>query len=139
MLKQSIPCEDIRNAVWDELGNIYISSHGKIWVCSVDNGKEIISYSPNQSYGQINTILLTQKHLLIFYQKGRIELLIKFYPELLDQDSVLKPFKVDKFYENERGIVHALYNHHFTKILVGYRDGFLGSISIAAESNKNEE
>jgi hypothetical protein len=81
---------------------------------------------------------LTPKHVIIFYSNGRTEWLIKFYPELLEEDSTVKPFQLDKFHESSRKVVHALYDHQFTKLLLAYDDGFLGVLEIPAEDNKNE-
>lgn len=36
-------------------------------------------------------------------------------------------------------MVHALYDHHFTKILIAYDDGFLGTLNVPAEKSQSEE
>ena len=46
---------------------------------------------------------------------------------------------MDKYYEDKKKTVHAVYNHHFTKILLAYEDGFLGSLDIEAEKYPNED
>jgi hypothetical protein len=35
--------------------------------------------------------------------------------------------------------VHAIYDHHFTKLLLAYDDGFMGVLEIPAEDNKADE
>lgn len=87
----------------------------------------------------VRALQLTPKHVIAFYSNGRTEWLIKFYPELLEEDSTVKPFQLDKFHESPRRVVHALYDHLFTKLLLAYDDGFLGVLEIPAEDNKNEE
>jgi hypothetical protein len=87
----------------------------------------------------VRALQLTPKHIIAFYSSGRTEWLIKFYPELLDEDSTSKPFQLDKFHESTRRVVHALYDHHFTKLLLAYDDGFMGVLEIPAEDNSNEE
>ena len=87
----------------------------------------------------MRSLILTQKHIIAFYSNGRAEWLIKFYPELLDEDSTLKPFQLDRYHEGAKKVVHALYDHQFSKILMAYDDGFLGVLNVPAEFGQSEE
>ena len=57
-----------------------------MWIWSTETGKELASYDIGiEGQGQlVRSLLLTQKHILVFYSTGRVEWLIQFYPELLD-------------------------------------------------------
>jgi hypothetical protein len=88
---------------------------------------------------RIQSIQLTKKHIIVFYNTGRIEWLIKFYPELLEEDSALKPFQIDKYYQSTRRIMHGMYDHQFQNLLIAYEEGFFGYLKIIADSNEAEE
>ena len=77
-------------------------------------------------------MLLTQKHLITFFSNGRTEWLIKYYPELLDEDSVVKPFQLDRYQDTNKKVIHSLYNHDFSKLLLVYDDGFMGVLAVPA-------
>ena len=57
-----------------------------MWIWSTETGKELASYDIGiEGQGQlVRSLLLTQKHILVFYSTDRVDWLIKFYPELLD-------------------------------------------------------
>ena len=65
---------------------IYVSSQNKLWVWSSESGKEIVGYDIEQEGPDnlVRSLILTQKHIIVFYSNGRTEWLIKYYPELLD-------------------------------------------------------
>ena len=54
-------------------------------IVSSENGKELASYDIEAEEEElyIKSLQLTQRHIIVFYNTGRIEWLIKFYPELL--------------------------------------------------------
>lgn len=83
--------------------------------------------------------MLTQKHIIVFYSGGRSEWLAKFYPELLDEDTLVRPFQLDRFHDSPRRPLHAVYDHQLQRLLLAYEDGFLGVLGVAAETNKAEE
>ena len=65
---------------------LYLSSEHRLWVWSSETGKEIVSYDIEQEGPDdlVRSLVLTQKHIIVFYSNGRAEWLIKYYPELLD-------------------------------------------------------
>lgn len=83
---------------------MYISNGQKIFLFSTDTEKEIISYDLEEEAGSnevnvISNFLLTLKHLIVFYTNGKIEWLIKYYPDLMEEeDASNRPFQLDKFY-----------------------------------------
>lgn len=47
----------------------------------------------------MTNLLLTKKHLIIFYRNGRVEWLNKYYPDLMEEEDIsLRPFYLDKMY-----------------------------------------
>lgn len=108
---------------------------------SVESGQEVAAYDIEQEGPDnlVRSLVMTQKHIIAFYSNGRAEWLIKYYPELLDEDSLTKPFQLDKYHEDNKRVVHALYNHQFSKLLLAYEDGFLGSLDLEAERYPNED
>ena len=50
-----------------------------------------------------------------------------------------RPFYLDKYYECEKGINHALYDHLFTKIYIANSNGFFTILSKTAENNEIDE
>lgn len=65
--------------------------------------------------------------------------MLKYYPELLEEDSLIKPFQVDKYYETNQVIIHATYDHLFQNLLLANKNGYFNVIPIVAESNVAEE
>ena len=57
-----------------------------MWLWSSESGKEIASYDIEQDGPDnlVRSLILTQKHVIVFFSNGRAEWLIKYYPELLD-------------------------------------------------------
>lgn len=86
MPNRAVDVQQISASIWDELGNLYLSSEHRLWVWSSETGKEIVSYDIEQEGPDdlVRSLVLTQKHIIVFYSNGRAEWLIKYYPELLD-------------------------------------------------------
>jgi hypothetical protein len=81
---------------------------------STDTSAELLSYDLEVEIDEpqiVSNILLTLKHVILFLSNGRVEWLIKYYPDLMEEDSNIKPFQLDKFYEYYKPISHSCYDH----------------------------
>lgn len=88
----------------------------------------------------VSSVVLTLKHVILFYANGRIEWLLKYYPDLMEEEQASKrPFSFDKFLELQKPISHALYDHYFDKLLLSHTDGFFSVLAIQAETNQADE
>ena len=58
-----------------------------MFVYSTDTEQEIINYDLEGDFEDqvISSLVLTKKHLLIFYRDGKIEWINKYYPDLMDE------------------------------------------------------
>lgn len=56
-----------------------------------------------------------------------------------EEEAHARPFQLDKFYEISKVVNHAVYDHHFTKILVSHSDGYFSVLPVSAESNEAED
>lgn len=109
---------------------------------STDTKEEIITYELEGDFEEnvISSLILTRKHLLLFYRNGRIEWVNKFYPDAMEEESIQnKPFYLDKYYECENKINCALYDHMFENIYIANSNGFFTIMPKVAENNEVDE
>ena len=83
---------------------MYISNKKEIYIYSTDTKNILLRFDIEVDYDDhegpiVANILLTRKHIIIFYRMGRIEWLNKYYPEAMEEEEIsLRPFHLDKFY-----------------------------------------
>jgi hypothetical protein len=75
----------------------------------------------------VANIVLTKKHVIVFYRMGRVEWMNKYYPEAMEEEDVsLRPFYLDKFYETGKEVRYSMYDGQFTKIFITFAEGCFG-------------
>jgi hypothetical protein len=89
-------------------------------------------------------LLATQKHLIVVDHSGLMSWLFKYTPVNID-DQTLLPFKLSQQYtaiaedNPEKNITHLIYNHQYSRLIVGLADASIIILPIAAESSMEDE
>ena len=62
-----------------------MSNGRNVFVYSTDISEEVVSYDLEGDFDEkvISSLVLTQKHLILFYKTGRIEWIKKYYPDMM--------------------------------------------------------
>ena len=103
----TISDKEIETFRWDEINNLYISNKNEVYIYSTDTKNRILTYDIEIDHDDdgpvVANIVLTIKHVIIFYRIGRIEWLNKYYPESMEEEDVtLRPFYLDKYFETAK-------------------------------------
>lgn len=120
-------------ASWDEMGNLYVLLGDTLEYL---DGTKLTSISSYQLKAPAKCLVLTQRHVILFYLDGRIEWLNKYYEDLLkDEDPQLRPFVVDHTFKIAPGVNSAIYNHTFSKLFVSHSNAQITILKVEAEKS----
>jgi len=115
------------------MDNIYVLRSGTLEYL---NGSRLTSISSYPLKIPAKCLVLTQRHVIVFYLDGRIEWLNKYYEDLIkDEDPQLRPFVLDHTFRIAPKVSSAIYNHTFSKIFVSHSNAQLTILKLEAEKS----